>query len=194
MSPFTVLIMAVLVLLVTATDEHAERNLQYARDKITGTQMSNGCASLFNGRQMPNGKTCNPPCNNPCNYDPRAFPQGCGIASYCACGNALNAWSLPKMVCSFCPYTKAGTQCPGDGFYYDKTYPVVSPVVKPVAKPVAPLAPECYGNTFGTCTPGAYCRQKSTDWTYVCTSPCPDGMTCPGDGKRYRKVAGPPTK
>lgn len=157
-------------------------------DAYIGRQMPNSCARYFAApNNVISGKTCRPPCNNPCALDTKKFPQGCGQGSYCGCANGQNSWSPPKMACSWCPYVPKGTTCPGDGFYYDKSFapaPIIqkAPTKQPVKQPAV-----CYDQTFGSCTPGAYCRQKSTDWTYVCTTPCPVGMTCPGDGRRVPK-------
>ena len=149
-----------------------------------GRQIPNNCASIY-ASQVLNGRTCSAPCNNPCaKLDTTG--AGCGSGSYCACGYAANdPWRAkpPVAKCAWCPYMKAGTTCPGDGFYYDKSYPAPAPIVRaPVAPPVR-MAPACGGNQFGTCQVGQYCRQKSTDWTYVCTA-CPTGLVCPGDGTR----------
>jgi len=177
--------------------QEESRDLQWGiKQPPQGRQMANNCMQLFpNNPTMGNGLTCKAPCNNPCNQAPWRFPNGCGVGMYCSCAynTKMGQQQNPLMSCSFCPYTKAGTECPGDGFYYDKTFaPPPPPAPKPVAPPRAPTAPQCDGNTFGTCKPGEYCRQKSTDWTYVCTSPCPVGVTCPGDGKRY-PTPRPPT-
>jgi len=139
-----------------------------------GRQIANNCASLYNGN------------NNPCS---KTDPQGCGVGNYCACAST-NQWGTKLVAkCSWCPYTPAGTTCPGDGFWYDKTYGPPAPIAKAPVVPRAPVAPECYGDTFGTCSPGQYCRQKSTDWTYVCTA-CPTGMFCSGDGTRKSSTCG----
>lgn len=173
-----------------------DRNLQYGSWPTApkGRKMGNNCAEVFKGNPvMNNGLQCRAPCNNPCNMAPVRFPNGCGAGSYCSCAYNTKLGGAPLMSCSYCPYTRAGTQCPGDGFYYDATYPAPAPL--PAAAPrrtAPPVAKQCDGQDFGTCAVGQYCRQKSTDWTYVCTAPCPTNMVCPGDGKRYPKVPNVP--
>lgn len=131
-----------------------------------GRQIPNNCASLYDGN------------SNPCK---KTDPQGCGVGNYCACSS--NVWGTKLVAkCTLCQYTKPGTTCPGDGFWYDKTYDPPKPIPKVPVVPKKPVAPECYGNTFGTCSPGQYCRMKSSDWTYVCAA-CPKGYFCSGDGR-----------
>lgn len=186
-----VCVLLVLLVLLGRGDAEEKRSLRSEEEHLTGgvqylgRPMSNNCPSLFNNRVI-NGRTCRPPCNNPCSI---LLADGCGAGVYCACSNAPNdPWKAkpPVAKCSWCPYTPAGTSCPGDGLWYDKSFPAAAPVAKAPVRPPVTVAPACGDyNKFGTCDRGFYCRQKSTDWSYVCTA-CPSGMTCPGDGTRKK--------